>query len=589
MSHYTVALIGNPNVGKTTIFNKLTKSHEHTGNWAGKTVEVAKGSFKYNNSTFDIIDLPGIYSLNFKSPEEKIAKDFLLSGKFDAVLIVCDATDMNRSLHLALEVIKICNNSIMCINMEDEAKRKGVCINYDQLSKALNIPVISCSARKRTDVIKSALQNIENLTFNTPYSPQKQDLLNFITYKRDTYKTDKIIDKIVCGKYTRLPVMIIFLAFIIFLTVYFANLPSEYIASFLNLIGKKLSQFLIFLRLPSFLRGILMDGAYKVLSEVISVMFVPMAIFFPLFSLLEESGFLPRIALNSDKPFKKAGSNGKQVLTMCMGLGCNAVGVTGCRIMPTKKQQRISIMLNSFIPCNGRFPTLILLISIMLGKYGNSLTVSLLLTAFIILAFIFTLAYTFLLNKILYGEKLYPVIELPHYKIPPVFKILTESFFDKTLKILGRALIVSAPAGVILWILQNLNIGNAPVWTYIAEFLNPLGNVLSMDGIILLAFILGLPANEIILPIAASLYASNNVSADSNSLSSIFIASGWDFFTALSVSVFTIFHWPCATTLLTIKKETKSLKDTFLSIAIPLISGILLCLIISLFKTALTD
>ena len=590
MNHFTVALIGNPNVGKTTLFNKLTHKRHHTGNWAGKTVDIAKGSFKHNDSVFHIIDLPGIYSLNFKSPEEKIAKDFLLSKKFDMVLIVCDATDMRRSLHLALQVIKISENCILCINMEDEAYRKGISIDTKGLEEVLEIPVFSCSARKNIDIVKQNLSNYNNAIKTKEKTFSKEELLNnFVIYRdNDINKTDKKIDKIVCGKYTSVPVMLIFLSLIIWLTVYGANIPSKYIADLLGTLGEKIEYILIFLNTHHLVRNILIDGAYNVLCEVVSVMFVPMALFFPLFSILEESGLLPRIAINSDKPFRKAGSNGKQALTMCMGLGCNAVGVTGCKIMPTKKQRKAAILTNSFIPCNGRFPTLILLISIMLGEYSNSFSVSLLLTFLIVFSVVVTFIATLILNKVTYGETSSCKIELPHYKRPPVLKILCDSFFHKTLKILGRAILVSAPAGILLWILRNVTIGGSTLLILFADFLDPIGKLLSMDGAILLAFILGFPANEIVLPIAASIYISLNSSLSSSELQEILINSGWSFYTALSVSVFTLFHWPCATTLLTIKKETNSLKDTLLSIFLPLLIGTLLCLIINLIRIVLT-
>ncbi|MBE6729336.1 MAG: ferrous iron transporter B [Ruminococcaceae bacterium] len=590
MEHSTVVLMGNPNVGKTTLFNKLTGKHDHTGNWEGKTVEIAKGIYKAENKIFHIIDLPGIYSLNFKSPEEKIAKDFLLSGAYDTVIIVCDATNMHKSIHLALEIISICKNCILCINMADEAKRRSINIDVAGMEKFLNIPIIFCSARKSAKEVKNALLKDEK-SKGIIKNIKKSEILGFITYtNKDLAKRDRALDKIFCGKFTALPVMLIFLAVLLWITISAANLPSVYIGKFLYFLGEKIRSLFDIINMPSVITGILIDGAYEVLSQVVSVMFVPMAVFFPLFSLLEESGFLPRIAYNLDKPFKKSGSNGKQALTMCMGLGCNAVGVTGCRIMPTKKAQNISILTNSFIPCNGRFPTLILLIGIILGGRRNSFLSSLLLTALIVLAVTVTFAVTFILNKTISGKKVSLKIELPSYKSPPVLKILFDSFFNKTLLILARAVAVSIPAGAVLWLTQNITFGGSTLINHLANFLDPLGSLLCMDGVILAAFILGSPANEIVLPIAIMIYTSCSTlgAFSAEDMQHILFIHGFDAFTAFSMCIFTLFHWPCATTLLTVKKETQSIKYTLLAILIPLSAGIILCILINLFKITLT-
>ena len=270
----------------------------------------------------------------------------------------------------------------------------------------------------------------------TNFFIKKAEIINrFIFYgKKDISSTDKKIDKIVCGKYTAIPVMLIFLIFILWLTIRGANVPSYYLSVFLNFIGDKLNELFIFLKANEFLRGILIDGAYGVLAQVVSVMLPPMAIFFPLFALLEESGFLPRIALNADKPFKNAGSSGKQALTMCMGLGCNAVGVTGCRIIPSKKQRLIATVTNSFIPCNGRFPTLILLIGMMLCR-TSSLLNALILSLCIVLSVFITFIVTKFLSKIITGDNLTLSIEQPSYKKPQILKTLADSFIHKTLHI----------------------------------------------------------------------------------------------------------------------------------------------------------
>ncbi|MEE0946055.1 MAG: ferrous iron transporter B [Acutalibacteraceae bacterium] len=583
MKHYTVALVGNPNVGKSTLFNKLTGKNQHTGNWEGKTVEVAKGTYKTKTACYHIVDLPGIYSLDFKSPEEKIAKDFLLSGKFDCVLILSDATLLHKNFLLTLQVLKACPNCVLCINMMDQAQRKGIIIDHKGLEKELNVPVIPLSVRKNINGIKAVLENIESLNTVSMKLPERQMLTKYITYsKKDADKTDRILDKIMCGKYTSVPVMLLFLSLVLWLTIVGANYPSALLSKLFSFLGNKLSDFLTLLYCPHWLYGIIIDGAYSVVAQVISVMLPPMMIFFPLFSILEESGMLPRIAFNLNEPFKKAGTSGKQALTMCMGLGCNAVGVVGCRIIPSKKQRLIAIITNSFMPCNGRFPTLILLISIILGNFTSSFLNTVLLSAFILLAILITFAVTKILSKSITGETIDITIELPSYKNPPFLKIIYEALINKTLNILLRAIKVSAPVGILLWSLNNLHIGSSTLLLQISAWLEPIGRFLAMDGVILLAFILGIPANEIVLPIAIMIYTSlSNITAvSSQEIQNVLLSEGHNLFTALSMSLFSVFHWPCATTLITIKKETHSLKYTLLSFFIPCGIGTAFCCVV---------
>lgn len=580
-----IVLMGNPNVGKSTIFNKLTHKKQHTGNWAGKTVEVAKGYYKSDLKTYEIIDLPGIYSLDFKSPEEKIAKDYLLNETYDKVIVICDATDLYRNLRLFYEVAEITKNVILCINMLDEAKRRGIEINLFGIEKELNITVIGCSAKKEVNSVKDVIKN-DIIPLDHTLTPRHTIINECVLYKNfDIKAKDKKIDKLLCGKYTAFPIMIIFLTIILWITISGANYPSMLLSKIFSTLGSYFNLFLIYINTPPFLRGIIYDGAYIVLSEVVSVMLPPMAIFFPIFSLLEESGILPRIAYNLNKPLSKAGSSGKQALAMCMGLGCNAVGVMGCRIIPDEKTRIISSVTNSFIPCNGRFPTLILLISIMF-KNASSISKAAILTLFIILSVILTIAETNILSVFMGKTQKETKIELPPYRKPDILRTLLDSFINKTLRILLRAVCVAIPAGALLWICANTFINGNSLLFICADFLDPFGKLLAMDGIILLAFILGSTANEIVVPIILMLYMGTSTlkSADNSFLTDVFINSGWNFYTALSVSLFSLFHWPCTTTLLTIKKETGKIRYSVLAIFIPLITGILLCLLVNIIK-----
>lgn len=380
--------------------------------------------------------------------------------------------------------------------------------------------------------------------------------------------------------------MLALLFTVFWITMVGANVPSEYLSKGLFWVSDQLEHFLVFLHIPSVIIEILIDGIYKVLAWVVSVMLPPMAIFFPLFTLLEDLGYLPRIAFNLDHYFKKCSACGKQALTMCMGFGCNAVGVTGCRIIDSPRERLIAILTNSLVPCNGRWPTLIMLISIFfVGVSGNSFTKSILLTLVILCSIAMTLIISKILSKtVLKGMPSSFTLELPPYRLPQVGKVIVRSIFDRTLFVLGRAIAVAAPAGLVLWIMSHTIIGGSSIFTWCCNFLDPIGNIFGMDGVILLAFILGFPANEIVVPIMIMGYMSLGTLVnitDFQVLHQLFTDNGWTVVTAICVMIFCLFHFPCSTTVLTIKKETGSMKWTLFSMLLPTMLGLFLCFIVA--------
>lgn len=595
MNSKTIILAGNPNVGKSSIFNNLTNKHQHTGNWTGKTVEIAEGDFKCNNQNYHIYDLPGTYSLNFHSEEERVAADFIKTTYHDVTIVVCDATCLERNLYLVLQIMQLTPKVIVCINLIDEAQKKQIFINFSKLSKMLQVPVIPMSARKNYgfNELKEAINNYQKpeKTFEkiTDIAQKAKEITeSTVVYQNQNYDAkERKIDRILTHKFWGLLTMFALFLLIFWLTISAANYPSSLLFKMFNNLTPYLTKFLNILPLPDFLVDLMINGIYKVLSWVVSVMLPPMAIFFPLFTILEDLGYLPRIAFCLDKCFKKCRSCGKQALTMCMGFGCNAVGVTTTRIIDSKRERLIAILTNSFVPCNGRFPTLISLLSIfIIGLNASSLLSALGLTVIIVFAILITLLISYILSKtILKGEKSAFTIELPPYRSPNLKNILTHSFRDRIYKILKRAISCSIPAGIIIWLLLNISLDNIPVINYIVNLLNPLGNLIGLDGAIILAFILGLPANEIIMPIILMIYLASSNLIEVNELSAlkdILINNGWTILTCINFIILSLFHYPCATTILTIKKETNSTKWTLISIIIPLIIGISLCLLIKL-------
>lgn len=670
--------------GKSSIFNALTGMHQHTGNWPGKTVANASGTYTYQDKDVLLIDIPGTYSLMSNSQEEEIARDYICFEKPDVMVVVVDATCLERNLNLVYQTMEITNNVVVCVNLLDEAEKKGIKIDFQKLSDLLGVPVVGTIARKKK-TLKKLISTIDEVATkeivpkakNVKYVPiienainiveevvgdklerDEQDLARWISlklidgdekiitsiqenlkvnlrndkeialklekakilllknninennfrdnvvssiissaekvnkrvceYKNSKYnERDRKIDKILTSKKFGIPIMLAFLGVILWITITGANYPSELLSRLFSFLQEKLYILFEQWNAPDWLTGVLITGMFQTTGWVISVMLPPMMIFFPLFTLLEDLGYLPRIAFNLDKCFKKCCGTGKQALTMCMGFGCNAAGVVGCRIIDSPRERLVAILTNAFVPCNGRFPFLITIAMIFVGGYFSGVFQSIISTLVVLLVILLGIFLTLAISKILSKTVLKGVpssfiLELPPYRKPQIGKILVRSIFDRTLFVLGRAISVAAPVGIVIWLFANVTIGDLSILSYIANFLDPFAKLMGLDGYILTAFILGIPANEIVLPIILMSYMSTGSLVnleDTYSIGQILVQNGWTILTAINVMIFTLLHFPCSTTLITIKKETKSIKWTLLAFALPTVCGILICFV----------
>lgn len=673
-----VALAGNPNVGKSTVFNGLTGLRQHTGNWTGKTVANAQGICRLDGRIYRLVDVPGCYSLLAHSPEEEVARDFICFGRPDAVVVVCDATCLERSLNLAVQILEAAPRVVICVNLLDEAKKKGLQVDWKALSQKLGVPVVGTAARsgkglsrllqaveeecQRPDaaprpvpypeaveaVLEKLLLEAETvcpsglsprwlcarlldgeeaffraLVQNMLLSQEEAERLKHLQARAraelsatgwdrdqirdvmaeafvrqaeelcretvqesaDSYRRDRKLDALFTSRLTGFPIMLLLLCGVFWLTVTGANYPSELLSRGFFWLEARLAEWLLGDGLPAWLGELLVFGVFRVVAWIVSVMLPPMAIFFPLFTLLEDFGYLPRVAFNLDRCFQKCQACGKQALTMCMGLGCNAAGAVGCRIIHSPRERLIAMLTNSFVPCNGRYPSMIAVITMFFLGGAAGLGASLLSAGALALVIVLGIFMTLLVSRILSGTILKGmsssfVLELPPYRQPQIGQVLIHSVLDRTLFVLGRALAVAAPAGALIWVLANCQMGDRSLLAWCTGFLDPLGRLLGLDGVILTAFLLGFPANEIVLPLVIMAYTSQGTLTEIGDLSALrdlLTANGWTWVTGVCMILFSLMHWPCSTTCLTIRRESGSLKWAAAAFLIPTVAGMAAC------------
>ena len=681
---FLVALAGNPNTGKSTVFNALTGLRQHTGNWPGKTVARAEGTFRHADKIIKLVDLPGTYSLQAATVDEEVARDFLLFGQPDVTVVVLDATRLERNLNLALQVLEVTDRVVVALNLMDEARRHGIGVNAEALSRELGVPVVPMAARQGTGIaalreavlrvangsvqphphrlrqlpaevetaiaavrpvveaaypglpnerwvalrllsgdeqLSAALQSAEladrvmEARWRVP--PEFEDRLSAALYgeaeriaaavqvrglQRMRVDLDKHLDRLLTNRWTGLPLMIMLMAVVFWLTIAGANVPSAMLATLLvDTAHPFLKGLGVSVGMPWWLNGLLFDGMYLATAWVVSVMLPPMAIFFPLFTLLEDFGYLPRVAFNMDRMFQRVGAHGKQALTMCMGFGCNAAGVVATRVIDSPRERLIAIITNNFSICNGRWPTQILIASIFLGtlvpaRLGGIVAAAAVVgVALLGVLFMFVVSWV-LTRSVLKGEATSFSLELPPYRPPRVLQTLYTSLIDRTAIVLWRAVVFALPAGAAIWLVSNIHLGGDSIATHVVRGLDPVGVLLGLNGVILLAYVVAIPANEIVIPTILMLTvhtlglsdigAGDGVMFELDEVSTVgelLRTAGWTTLTGINLMLFSLLHNPCSTTIYTIYKETGSGRWTSLATLLPIGLGVVVCFLVAQF------
>ncbi len=722
-----IALAGNPNVGKSTVFNALTGLRQHTGNWPGKTIARAEGVFAHRGSRVKIVDLPGTYSLQAGSVDEEVARDFILFGRPDVTVVVVDATRLERNLNLALQILDVTGQVVVFLNLIDEAKRNGIAVDAARLERELGVPVVAGAARSKigvdelveaaysvamgqrktapfrlaqqapeveravaelAGVVQQAFLDVRSSRWvaqrllnadgavveavrsgelgqiadpqtpgrgqadNLPEEPRgtpsetpapagadppgrsdgvlataerlrwdlPADFHDTVTaeiyraaqaiaeraqlrgLRKTGFDLDRGLDRLLTSRWLGFPVMLAILAAVFWITIEGANVPSSMLATLLiDTTHPALKEFGDAIRLPWWLSGFLFDGVYLATAWVVAVMLPPMAIFFPIFTLLEDFGYLPRVAFNLDSLFRRAGAHGKQALTMCMGFGCNAAGVVSTRVIDSPRERLIAIITNNFSLCNGRWPTQILIASVFIGALAPAHLAGLVSASAVVgiallgIAMMFVASWA-LSRTVLRGEATSFSLELPPYRPPRILQTLYTSVIDRTLIVLWRAVIFAVPAGAVIWLISNVTIGGVSVAQHSVAWLDPVGLLIGMNGVILLAYVVAIPANEIVIPtvLMLTVLTAAGVTGDAgagagvmfeldsaDATGSLLRAGGWTLLTAVNLMLFSLLHNPCSTTIYTIWKETRSARWTTVATLLPLAMGVTVCFLVT--------
>ncbi|MEZ5278476.1 MAG: ferrous iron transport protein B [Opitutaceae bacterium] len=697
---FVIALAGNPNTGKSTIFNRLTGLRQHTGNWPGKTIARAEGGFSFGGSRYKVVDLPGTYSLLSASPDEEVARDFILFGRPDVTLVVVDATALERNLNLTLQILQISERPVVCLNLMDEARMHGIEIDVEGLSKALGVPVVPTAARQGVGIPKlletihqvaageirpqgrrwspnipgldgaltplvghirkaypglrhpdwialrllqgdrsieeavmdgrltslaaeegdgpvsedalsgpALIEEADRLRWRVPrgfHDKTVEDIYRQSAglardYSRDAGDSARLrwqqrVDRILTNRWTGFPVMMLIFAAVLWITIIGANKPSAMLASLLiETLHPILKDFVTWAHFPWWLGGVLVDGMYLTTAWVVSVMLPPMAIFFPLFTILEDLGYLPRVAFNLDRVFQSVGAHGKQALTLSMGFGCNAAGVIAARVIDSPRERLIAIITNNFALCNGRWPTQILIAAVFVGALVPPALSGIAATGTVfgvaMLGILLTFGTSWLLSRtILRGQASSFSLELPPYRPPRILNTLYTSLIDRTIFVLWRAIVFALPAGAAIWLIGNITIADQSVAVWMIGGLDPIGLFLGLNGVILVAYIVAIPANEIVIPTILMLTvlvtgltgvgeqgAGVMFETGNSALRQLLVAGGWTTLTAICLLLFSLCHNPCSTTIYTIYRETKSVKWTAVATILPVVYGVIIC------------